>query len=369
MQMQSKIKFGMWEAITLLINLVCTKIFLFYPRMAVEDAGTAGWMMSIFSSMLTFILLFIFMKLQKPFENKDILDIAEHLGGRPLKILIGIILAGIMFVVEIIVIREFSEDMKTISLPQSPLSFIMIFFIIGAVLGSMLGIEAIVRLNAIVVPMIFAAFIVILLGVIPNMDFNNIFPIYGTGLNDIFGNGLLRVSVFTELLAIFLLPPFLGDNKRFGRTGYIVLGFSSVFLLSSSLAYILSFPYPSSLEPFSPIYQMAKLINLGRFFQRIESMFVFIWSLGALLYITSLFYLIVYVIAKSMNLKYLRPLILPMAVNVFSAAFLQPNLISIIEIKTNFIYKTVGLGSFALVALVMLMAQLRKPDKKRGTNE
>lgn len=369
MQKQNKIKFGKWEAVTFLINLICAKIFLFYPRMTVEDAGTAGWIMSIFSSVVTFILFFIFIKLYVRFEGKDILDIAEHLGGKPLKIFIGMITAGISLLLDIIVIREFSEDMKVISLPMSPLSFIMIFFTIGAVLGTMLGIEAIVRLNAIIVPVIAAAYIIILLGVIPQMEFNNVFPILGTGMKDIFGNGLFRVSVFSELLAIFFLAPFLGDNKKVRSTGYIALGISSVFLLVSSLTYILAFSYPSSLEPFNPIYQMARLINLGRFFQRIESVFVFIWAMAALLYITSLFYLTVYVIAKSTGLKYMRPLIMPMAVIVFSAAFLQPDLISTIKIKTNFIYKTVGVGSFVIFALVMLLARLRKQTKKGGTEE
>lgn len=369
MQMQNKIKFGKWEAITLLINLICTKIFLFYPRMTVEDAGTAGWIISIFSSVITFILFFIFMKLHTRFENKDIVDIAEHLGGKPLKIIIGMIIAGIALLLVIIVIREYSEDMKVISLPLSPLSFIMIFFIVGTVLGSMLGLEAIVRLNAIVVPVISVAYIVILLGVIPQMELNNIFPILGTGMRNILGNGLFRVSVFAELLAIFLLPPFLGDNKKVRGTGYIALGISSVFLLISSLAYILTFSYPSNLEPFNPIYQMARLINLGRFFQRIESMFVFIWAMAALLYITSLFYLAVYVIAKSSGLKYMRPLIMPLAVIVFSAAFLQPDLISTIEIKTNYIYKSVGIGFFVIFALVMALAHLRGRTKKGGARE
>ena len=369
MQLQNKIKFGKWEAITFLINLICAKIFLFYPRMTVEDAGTAGWIMSIFSSMVTFILFFIFTKLYARFEGKDILDIAEHLGGKPLKISIGMITAGIALLLDIIFIREFSEDMKIISLPLSPLSFIMFFFSIGAVLGAMLGIEAIVRWCAIVVPLISAAYIIILLGVLPQSNFNNVFPILGTGLKDIFSNGLFRVSVFSELLAIFFLAPFLGDNKIVRSTGYIALGISSVFLLVSSLAYILVFSYPSSLEPFNPIYQMARLINLGRFFQRIESVFVFIWAMAALLYITSLFYLVVYVIAKSSGLRYLRPIIMPLAVIVFSAAFLQPNLISTIEIKTNILYKTVGIGSFAIFALVMLLARLRKQTKKGGTAE
>jgi len=369
MQMQNKVKIGKWEAISLLINVVCTKIFLFYPRMTVEDAGTAGWLMTIFAAMVAFILFFILMKLHRRFEGKDIIDIAEHLGGKPLKILTGAILSGITFLLIVIVTREFSEDMKTISLPLSPLSYVAIFFTVGAVVGSMLGIEAIVRLNAIVVPIIAVCFIAIIIGVMPEMNINNIFPILGNGLNNIIMKGLYRVSVFVELLAVLLLPQFIGDNKKVRSTGYTALTLSTVFLTLGSLSYILAFPYPGNLEPFLPIYQMARLINLGRFFQRIESLFVFIWAFSALLYISIGFYLLVYVIAKSTGLKYLRPIILPMIVIVYSAIFFLPNLVSAIEFKTGIIYKIVGVSAFMIFLLIMALANLKKQGRKGGTED
>jgi hypothetical protein len=217
------------------------------------------------------------------------------------------------------------------------------------------------------VPVIAVCYLAILVGVIPEMNFNNIFPILGTGVNSIIMKGLYRVSIFVELLAVLLLPPFLGDNRKVRSTGYIALSLSTVFLTLSSFAYILAFPYPGNLEPFLPIYQMARLINLGRFFQRIESLFVFIWAFAALLYITVAFYLMVYVVAKSVGLKYLRPIILPMMVIVYSAIFLPPNLISTIVLKTEIIYKIVGAGAFIFFALILMLANLRKQGRKGGS--
>ena len=366
MQMQNRISFGKWEAVTLLINLICTKLFLYYARMTVEDAGTAGWILTIYISLLVLIIYIILIKLLKKFENKDILDIAEIAGGKPLKIVTGLVITSVLFFLTTAVLREFSEDMKVVSLPTSPLSYIMIFFIIGVVVGSFLGLEAIMRYHAIIVPVIATGYIIILLGVIPQMDFTNLLPILGNGSYNVFGKGFFRVSIYSELLVLFLLPPFLGSYKNVRAVGYIAIGFSSVFLIGGSLVYILTFPYPSNLESFLPVYQMARLINLGGFFQRIESMFVFIWAMAAFIYLTAAFYFMVYTFAKTTGLKYVRPLILPFAVMVFSAAFIPQNLVTVIKMKTQFFSIPALLLTFAFIGLILIIANLRKHDKKEG---
>lgn len=364
MQMHNKISFGKWEAVTLLLNLICTKLFLYFVRLTVEDAGTAGWIMTVYVSLLTLVIYIILIKLYRKFEGKDILDIAAFAGGKPLGIVTGLGISGVLFYSSTTVLREFSEDMKVVSLPTSPLSYIMIFFIIGVVAGCFLGIEAILRYHAIIVPVIATGYIIILLGVIPQMELTNILPLMGNGAYNIFGKGILRVSVFGELLVLFLLPPFLGSYKNVRSVGYIAIGFSSMFMIVGSLAYILTFPYPTSLESFLPIYQMARLINLGRFFQRIESVFVFIWAMAAFIYLTAIFYFMVYTFAKTAGLKYMRPLILPFAVLVFSTAFIPKNLMEVIKLESQYFSKTVWIVTLVFTVLIMIIANLRKHVKK-----
>lgn len=365
MQSQNKILFGKWEAITLLINLICAKIFLYFPRMMVEDAGTAGWIMTIFISIIIIIYYSVLIKLYKKFEGKDILDISEIAGGRVLKVLMGLTVSGILFYSAILILREFSEDFKVIILPNSPLSYIMSFFIICVVIGSFLGFEAIVRYHAIIIPVIAIGFIIIMLITIPLMDLTNILPLLGNGPSDILRNGLLRTMVFGELLVLFLLPPFLGSYKNVRSAGYAAIVFSSVFFIIASLGYILTFPYPSNLEAFLPIYQLARLINLGRFFQRIEALFVFIWAMAAFVYLSAMFYLMVYTFSKAFGLKYIRPMIIPFAILVFSAAFIPESLVEVIKMESQSFKIVVWMVAFVFSYLVMLVAGFRKKVSRK----
>ena len=259
MQMQHKIKFGRWESIALILNLICTKIFLYFNRLTVEDAGTAGWLMTVFTCAVTLLAYSLLIWMYKKFEGKDILDIAGIAGGKILKAITGFALGGVLVVLAALTMREYSEDIKIISLPTSPLSYVMFFFIAGMVTASYLGVESIVRHNAIITPIIAAGYVLILLGAIPRADLTNLMPILGTGLKDIVLKGLYRTSIFVELIVLFMLPPFLGSYKEVRSVGFISIGLSSFFLVMGSLSYILVFPYPASLELFLPFSTWPRL--------------------------------------------------------------------------------------------------------------
>ncbi|NJD02017.1 MAG: spore gernimation protein, partial [Ruminiclostridium sp.] len=91
--MEKKINIGKWEAVTILINMINTKILLNFPRKMAEEAGNAGWLLAIYICILAFAGIYIVAKLYRNFEGKDLLDIGEHIGGS-----IGRIAVGSIFV-------------------------------------------------------------------------------------------------------------------------------------------------------------------------------------------------------------------------------------------------------------------------------
>jgi len=366
MRMEKKIKFGRWEAVALTSNLICTKVFLYFNRLTVEDAGNAGWLMAIFICAVAVALYSLQIWLYKKFEGKDILDIAEIAGGKILKAITGFTLGGLLFLLAAITIRKFSEDIKTVSLPTSPLSYVMVFFMAGIVIAGFLGVESIVRHSAIVIPVVVAGYIVILLGIMPKIDVTNLFPIFGTGVKNVLLKGFYRTSIFAELLVLFMLPPFLGGYEDVKNIGYVSVGLCSFFLITGSLVYILVFPYPSSLEPFLPVFNMARLIGLGRFFQRIESLFVFIWVMSALMYLSAVFFFATYTVSKAAGLKYIRPMIIPFAIIVFSIAFLPPDLVSVIKIESGFVNTWGWVVTFVFTGLIFLWARIAKRGRREN---
>ena len=93
---------------------------------------------------------------------------------------------------------------------------------------------------------------------------------------------------------------------------------------------------------------MARLINIGRFFQRIESVFVFIWAMAALLYLTTISFYVVY---SSQNrwFEIYKTIDITLAVITFSAVFIPHNLNDVINILTEIVYKIIGLAGFVFI--------------------
>jgi spore germination protein (amino acid permease) len=361
--MEKKIIFGVWEAVTVLINMVCVKIFLNFPRKIEEDAGTAGWILTLYVAAITFLLFFVISKLYSRFEGKDLMDLGEHIGGTVGRTIVGLIVIAFLTYFTSVLLREFAENMKIISLAVSPISYVTLFFLAGMIVAAFFGLESIVRFHAIAVPIVASGFLLIIILVLPFAKFSNLTPVFGSGINDIFIKGIPKVSLFAEFILIFLMIPFVKTGKNFKKVGYTALGFSTFFLVIGSIVYSAVYVYDVGVENFLPIYSLTRLINYGRFFQRIESLFVLIWAAGALLYLSAGFYFIAYTFMKTFKLQYYKPLILPFAVLIFTLSLLPQNLVQSLLLETK-VLRTYGwLITFWFVILLLLIARFVKIKK------
>jgi len=358
--MENKIIFGNREVITVLINVISTKIFLNYPRMATEQGGTAGWIFTLYITLLAFLGFYIIQKLYKPVEGMDLIDIGEYAGGGIVRILVGTVVVVFLTYFTTVYLRTFSEDMKLVALTNSPLSFVELFFLVCMIVGAYFGLEAIVRLHAIAVPVIAVGFIIIVLGASNYIDFSELFPIMGDGPSKIFVGGALKVSVYAELLLLFLMAPYIKTNKNFKFSGYWALAISVFFLLTSVIVYVTVLPVPLALERTIPLFHLARLINYGRFFQRIESMFIIIWAAASMLFVTVNFYFILNTFKKTFKLEYYKPLILPFAIIIMTISFLPGNLIDAVELEVKYFRNWAWTVTFAMPIVLLLIVRARK---------
>jgi len=365
MKNKSEIVIGKREATTIIIALISTQVFLNYPRAMAESAATAGWILSIYATVLTLLLFFIISKLYSNFEGKDILDISEYLAGNAGRIVIGIILIIFFTFIGAVILREFGENVKLVSLSISPISFILLFFITGMIVGAYAGLEALVRFSAIAVPIIAAGYLFILIGVSQYFDVSRILPILGTGPIEVFGKGATRISTFAALIVLFLMPPYIKTHKNFKSVGYWAIILSGIFLTMGTLSYLLVFPYPIATESSLPIYQLARLINYGRFFQRVESIFVLIWDASALLNLSITLFLIVYIFKKTFKLEYYKPLIIPFAILVFNICILPRNLMTAMDMEIKYFRNYSSIVTFAMTIVILLLARIKQRSMKK----
>lgn len=364
--MNNNITFGSHEAICLLITMISTKAILNFPSTMAQIGGPAAWILAIYVSILVIIAFYFISKLYSKFEGKDIIDIGGILGGKVLKILTGVLIIIFLIALSSFYLRNFSEEMKTMGFTMSPIGFVMLFFVLGMIISAYKGFEALIRFQSILVPITVISFSLFIIALIPSMRIDNIKPILGLGPFNIFVKGALRISDFSELIFLFLLPPFVKKSSVYNKAGFVGLTICSVVLISLTFSFVSIYPYPVSIEALLPAYELARIIKFGRFFERAESILVITWATIAFMYLSTSFYFLLHVFKKTFDLQYFQPLIMPLALVIMSLSLIPKRLISSISLEADVFRSISWIIAFVLPVLILIIA--RAVSRKKSNN-
>jgi len=295
----------------IMTHLICVKLLFMYPRHLIENSGTGAWIQVFFMSLIILIIYKITTVIYQKTGLFNILEISEKTGGKALKIFISIFVL-ISFTLNVsATIRSYPEVVKMVLLPTTPIEIIFLAFGIAVVYAAFCGIGSLAKLHRIFLPLAAGIFLLFFIFLLPKLHTNNLFPFFGNGAKKIFINGLSSLDIFVDLLVLNILLPRCKRVSDVKNAGFFAILVSGLFATLICLLYTLAFPYPMSQNFLYPVYQMARLIKLGEFFQRMEAFFEFIWSLSILLYTAFYLKIICLVIAEAFDLKYDKPLLIP----------------------------------------------------------
>lgn len=357
---------GFREAIALTIIFIATKVFFAFPAAMAAKGYSAGWAVPLIGGMVAIVGWLIMVRLMERFPEKSIVEVGEEVAG---PIIGGVFYLGFFaFILGWVLfqLRQFSETTITAILPETPISIITAAVLLTALYASYLGIEAISRACHLVIPFVAGALALLLLGVLPYSRLEYLFPLAGPGVIKLVKEGLVTSSVFGEILILPLLFPCFRKVKDFKKAGLISLIISIIVMSIVVLVFVTYTPYPASANITIPLYSMARLISVGRFVQRVESIFLFIWIFGALLKISLGLYILTVSTGRYLKLPVFRPLLFPMAILIFTLNFLIPDLPTTLELGNNYL---TGLGwapSLVLPLILYAIVLVRKKGGKRN---
>lgn len=352
-------KIGQSEAIALLVTAISTKVLLGYPAVMVNYGGEAAWMIIIFSGLITLGFFLLITKFIALFPEQSLPAAAEEVVGPYLGgLIVLIILSNWVFSVAL-TLRIFSETMLIVALPETPLSVIVVTLLLSAGIAAYLGFNTIARASYLAFPFTAGSILLMLLLTYPQWEFDYLFPLFGTGLDQILKYGALRSSDFRELNLLFFFP-LLFYPKQIRSIGMASVIISTAIFFLVVITYLLSFPSTIENEPYLPLYMMARSVYLGRFIQRIELLFALFWVVSGLLWISLGFYGAAFLISQWLKLPDYRPLLLPVGILIFALAFLPANLPDA-SIWSNELTGNISfLPNFTIIPLLLIIAKIRR---------
>ena len=134
-----------------------------------------------------------------------------------------------------------------------------------------------------------------------------------------------------------------------------------IYLLISIITLLMTFSFITQTDETLSVYLVTRLISFGRFFQRIDAIFIFVWILVILSFISLNLFIISHVFKKITNLNSQSELVFSTAALLFSVSLIFKNMSTVKFITANF-YK---LYNFILVFIVSFLILLFGYVKKR----
>ena len=366
----SEQKIGNIEAIALILAVMINHIILNLPKSIIQSTSSGAIVNVIFITLVAFGIVYLICQLLKNFPGLDIFDIAKFLGGKWLKIVIGILFVCYLIFTVGIILRSFSETLKIIFFPRTPVQVIMLLLLIAIVIVNKLGFRPIARCNLFFIPIILFSILFIFIANFGNYTIQRIFPLLGNGMVTTFLSGLSNLFAFGGISYLYFIPPYLKEQKDYSKIAFSAVGISAIFLLMSVTTLLLIFPLVTSSEEILPLYLTSRFIEFGRFFQRLDAVFVFIWIISMASYLSIAFYFATSIFQKVANLQFSKWIIGLFASISFGLALLPENLKQI-SFWENTVYKYIILVLVIGIGLsILIFANIKYLiiQKKKGLN-
>lgn len=129
------------------------------------------------------------------------------------------------------------------------------------------------------------------------------------------------------------------------------------------------FIFFEGVDEIMPLYSAAAYIEFGTFFQRLDSLFLLIWTLSFACYISIVTKFSIYIFKKITNIKEIKPIVYPISITMIGIALFPKNYAISKFFETQiYPYLVIGL-TFVLSFIILLFAYFKKRKKVGVSNE
>ncbi len=359
----NEVRIGHSEAAALAIICIGAKAFLGFPRFLAKMGATAGWMIILLAGIFSMVIWFGLSFLLQRYPGKSLTQITNHVVGKNLGLVFNGVILIYIIVATSIHLRLFSEAVVITALPQAPISALALLFLISVWIATHLGLEALSRSAAIAFPYLLIGVLAVLIALYPFWDFKNLLPFLGEGVTAVVTNGFFNITSFGEIFILAYLASFFSFSaRRLRNVGLFSLGFVTLAFLFIVIVYLMVFPMPVATETLAPFYQLSRQIFLGRYFQRVEAVFVLFWTFTAFFYLSAGIIVSAVIIKEAVEIPYHRPLIPVLSIFIYCLALTPGDIVEIININRLLIVYGWAI-IFAIPCLVWVLAMIKG---KRG---
>lgn len=343
------------EAIAFFVIISINSMILSTSQALVNTCASSSLINVLLITLLAIIIVILFSLLFKSFSGKDLLDISEFLGGKYLKIFVGLLFITYFGFRASLFLKKISDCLQIVYFPMTNIIFIIALFCIATVIVISQKNNSVFKSSVLILPILLASVILVFIGNSKNFHFENLYPILGNGIKTTFLSGISNIFAFCGLIYLLFLPSKLKSPEKFTKISILSIILSAIFLLFSSANILFLFGEGFSNTELFPLYVSVRSIEFGTFFQRLDAVFLLLCILGFICVLSLNTYIVIDILKNITGLSNRKPLIFAYILAIFGAS-LCFKLNSTMEFLENNISKSLFLILAILLPFVILIS-------------
>ncbi|WP_409177939.1 endospore germination permease [Brevibacillus fortis] len=287
--------FGTWQLTSITINSMIGVGLLSIPRTSTVLLHQMGWLGLLVGVLVVFVAVAAIVYLGNQFSGLTCVEFMPQIfGAVPGGVCVFLFILYQLFNAGMVA-RLFGEVIVTSVLSNTPLEAIVVTLLLLVVFLCCHEIEAVARVNELLIPFLLLPAVLIPLVSFMNAEWNNLLPLHVESWKHVVKAGLDTYSVFTgyELLLVYFA--FSIPGARLGMAS--ITGVSVVFVVYviTVIAGIAVFGYEELQRMVWPSLELVKVTQReGWFLERFESAYLAIWVSTVFTSIGNMFYATVF---------------------------------------------------------------------------
>lgn len=355
-------KMGIMSGVALVFIGTAPRLFLQTFTDQLSTNGQVAWLGILMNSLSSLIMMMIVLFLIKKLGG-DFISVCNKLVGKRVSWIILLFYSLIFLSNAVLLLRDYVESTKLSALHDADYQLITLVYGFTIMIAVYLGIEVIARAGCFVLPFIVVGSVLVVVLLYPFYQIYHLVPLLGNGFKPLMISGFQGAGYnLLALLIVILAPAF--QNVRTMKACFLWgLGGSAAMKLLYVLVLLITFGVEVGQEKILPFFEMARLVFVNHYIQRIEAPLIIIWVMFGMLAIATSLYIAVYLVTRILKLTTLKPMIPLLTVLTMTLSMLPKNFDQVTKYE-SLLLNAEAIGIY-LIPLVLLVSYLIKGKDKK----
>ncbi|RBW69681.1 GerAB/ArcD/ProY family transporter [Bacillus taeanensis] len=271
------------------------------------EANQDAWIATLIGMLCSFVLIWVYTKIQKYNPNHNLADILSAVLGKWIGGPLVFLYALKFFWVGLLNFSEFGELISITLLPVTPMIIILSIFMLTVIYVLCSGYEVLARLGELMLPIVlfFLISTYVLIALSGKVDLTRLQPVLGNGILPVLDASFpaLVNFPFGEAVVFLMYWQYVHAEEQIFRIASLAIGVSGLLVTCSVIIIIsvLGVQYAANSE--IPLFEVIKYINLADIITNLDSISAVILFIGGFFKTTLHFYGGVLAIKSLFHLK------------------------------------------------------------------